>query len=84
VSDASKTKPVKPLDPLERIKKIWKRTAPLRKVLAWIFVLHGTIRLATDFWNLREPFIGVDLRTWWRWAQVQWAHVRGVKVKVSS
>lgn len=71
-------------DPFEGVKKAWKRTGSLRKVLAGAFIIHGTIRLGTDFWNLRQPFILSDMLEWWRWLQVRWAELRGVKVRVDS
>ena len=84
MSDAAKAKPLKPIDPLAGPKKALAKTKPLRKVLAWCFILHGTIRLGTDFWNLREPFVLTDVSQWWRWTSEQWAHIRGVKVRVDS
>lgn len=71
-------------DPFKSLKKGWTRTLPLRKVLAWAFILHGSIRLTTDFWNMREPFILADVDEWWQWLTERWAQVRGVKVQVES
>lgn len=70
--------------PTEPLSKAWKRTAPIRKTLAWAFILHGTIRLGVDFWNLRAPFILSDVADWWTWTQERVAELRGVKVRVDS
>ena len=81
---AGPPKAVKAPSPTEPLSKAWKRTAPLRKVLAWCFILHGSIRLGTDFWNLREPFVLSDVSEWWQWMSERVAELRGVKVKVEG
>lgn len=81
---AGPPKVAKVASPFAPIGKAWKRTAPLRKVLAWAFILHGTIRLGTDFWNMRAPFIVDDVQQWWAWTSTRWAELRGVKVRVNS
>ena len=51
--------------------------------LGLAFILHGWVRLGTDFTEWRQPFILHDLGQWWANVQTWWANYRGIKVKVS-
>ena len=73
----------KPADLFAGPKKVWAKTKPVRYVLGLAFILHGWVRLGTDFTEWRQPFILHDLGQWWANVQTWWANYRGIKVKVS-